>query len=1496
MTHHQIAKNSSGFWAVNKKTWGAEESDLVTFVERFQGSVDGWPVRLATFVPVAGGGDGGGGGGGGGGGYPKWLHGTMSKDDSNSLVEGQEDGTYFVFERPKDSEYVLVVVYRGKPSHHMMRRTDTGTWSINNKAIGGSHKSVFDAITALQKPGVAGWPVPLSNPRPIKANAKQPSRSIGGGGGGKDDDDAAAPPPRPTKASSSSGSSGGDEAKKARQPSKIMKSAPTWLHGCIGKEAAEELVKSHGGGDGTFLIWERSKTEYAMTIIYRGNPTHHLIRKDTESKEYMVNKLKCSGVKNLFKLVDKLSGAPSKAWPVQLKDGVAVPAGGKKPENKFWERMSTRKKSTKKPKQEEKAASTVSTSTESNEVSAAAAAAAGTGFPAWLHGELSKPEAERLVMGGDGSDGTYLVWERPSAPAAYALTVVYKGKPSHHAISKGSNGIFAVNKKPFVTGEAAKSLFGVVTALQGKVKGWPVPLATAIAVPAGGKKPTHAVAGGSGGKEANDNADAVAPPPKPAKSTNKSIAGTTEEDSSTDNGHIKKDIGGVTETTSSSDKTAIKTISGATTSSSSADASGGSGGAPVWLHGEITKEEAASKVMASGGVDGTYLVWLKSPPSTYALTVVYKGKASHHLVAKSSGSDAWTINKKAYGATHKEFKPLIEMLQSPVKGWPVVLSAPIAVNGGAANGNDAQAPVPQAEDPPVPPVPARKAPSTSRAGSPGWLHGNLGKNDAQAKVMASGGVDGTYLVWSKNPPKQYVLTVVFRGKASHHLMAKPDSSSTWTINKKQYDSSHDELEAFVKMFQAPVKGWPVPLSSPVLVEGASIESTSSEASRESDSSSPPPTAVKSVTLGDASASIKEEEEEGGGEEAPPPPPRKTQAEKAANESAKNEEMGGIDAHAAAEGLRPIGEATVKTDLQTMGSALDALLSGAVDKGGTGSKNPSWLHGKLSKTTAQELVSAGDRKDGTFLVWERDTSPNEYGLTVMFHNKPTHHLLTKDGEHNHWLVNKKSYGGTKHAKLGALIDALASHVKGWPVPLIHPVSIPTDGGKLPQTFVEGHEETAAEDAVAYVAGKGSPPGAKGKGAQQRSGLLGRPGQFEGTEDGDTRTATITKDAKGFGFKFDTMKKTGSYLSLVKPGSVSAKSGAMVTGQKIISINGTEIAGFKKVDISELIRSTDTLTLELVQDFAGYSERRVKKKLKDAAGNPQIVTATFAPRKGDFTLVGGGDASTPIWVHSVVDRSTAADTGYFAKGMRILMINGGELPEAMTTDECIGKICHGATVELKMNFSGKNYQRYLKDVEKAGNAVASSSTSASASAGAKGKASSAGRQSSAAAEGTWMQPPSEPNELRRYLSTRPSIYYSLERDSGTEWGLEWSTAGGKLTVAAVVPESAASYYELYEGDVVLEINNTDSVHLDVAGAKRLAGANDYLELLVARASVGGLTMQAQGQLRRTPINAEAAHGVGAARHSIMFDMRFVIGGDGPRYAEEYHFPASGFYDDE
>lgn len=46
-------------------------------------------------------------------------------------------------------------------------------------------------------------------------------------------------------------------------------------------------------------------------------------------------------------------------------------------------------------------------------------------------------------------DGTFLVRDRAKYPGDYVLAVVYKGKPTHHLVSKLNGSFFTVNTRGF---------------------------------------------------------------------------------------------------------------------------------------------------------------------------------------------------------------------------------------------------------------------------------------------------------------------------------------------------------------------------------------------------------------------------------------------------------------------------------------------------------------------------------------------------------------------------------------------------------------------------------------------------------------------------------------------------------------------------------------------------------------------------------------------------------------------------------------------------------------------------------------------------------------------------------------------------------------------------------------------------------------------------------------------------------------------------------------
>lgn len=83
-------------------------------------------------------------------------------------------------------------------------------------------------------------------------------------------------------------------------------------------------------------------------------------------------------------------------------------------------------------------------------------------------------------------DGGFLVRDRPKYPGEYILSVNYKGKPTHHLVSKNDEGTLIVNKKSF---SGHKDIKDLVKELSTKQAGWPVALTVPSAPKSTSEKP-----------------------------------------------------------------------------------------------------------------------------------------------------------------------------------------------------------------------------------------------------------------------------------------------------------------------------------------------------------------------------------------------------------------------------------------------------------------------------------------------------------------------------------------------------------------------------------------------------------------------------------------------------------------------------------------------------------------------------------------------------------------------------------------------------------------------------------------------------------------------------------------------------------------------------------------------------------------------------------------------------------------------------------------------
>lgn len=98
-----------------------------------------------------------------------------------------------------------------------------------------------------------------------------------------------------------------------------------------------------------------------------------------------------------------------------------------------------------------------------------------------------------------------------------------------------------------------------------------------------------------------------------------------------------------------------------------------------WLHKDLKREDVEGLL---GTEDGKFLVRTKKGSSDLILSVVYKGRPTHHTIQKDEDGHM-LVNKRKYG-DHDELFKLIAHLGEKRKGWPVALNKPVLSKEGEA--------------------------------------------------------------------------------------------------------------------------------------------------------------------------------------------------------------------------------------------------------------------------------------------------------------------------------------------------------------------------------------------------------------------------------------------------------------------------------------------------------------------------------------------------------------------------------------------------------------------------------------------------------------------------------------------------------------------------------------------------------------------------------------------------------------------------------------------
>ena len=252
-----------------------------------------------------------------------WLHLKMKKAEADERLTGMgnKDGNFLV--RGPEDKRVLSVVYKGAPTHHLVKVGEDGNLVLNKRAFG-TTPSIAVLVETL-KTAQKGWPVPLSGfyanpdeipppaPAPAPAAAapatkEQAAPPAAAEADAADNDDPApkddsgadsagesalpathsatteetsfgAPPPVPGR-SAAQGPPAVVVVPTAYEDTASLASInglgnsaaalPPWLHFSIQDTEAQQLLESAGLTDGLFLVRPTVQESYVLDLVVRG--------------------------------------------------------------------------------------------------------------------------------------------------------------------------------------------------------------------------------------------------------------------------------------------------------------------------------------------------------------------------------------------------------------------------------------------------------------------------------------------------------------------------------------------------------------------------------------------------------------------------------------------------------------------------------------------------------------------------------------------------------------------------------------------------------------------------------------------------------------------------------------------------------------------------------------------------------------------------------------------------------------------------------------------------------------------------------------------------------------------------------------------------------------------------------------------------------------------------------------------------------------------------
>eukprot|EP00035_Acanthoeca_spectabilis_P017724 m.373536 g.373536 ORF g.373536 m.373536 type:complete len:792 (-) comp16690_c0_seq26:7356-9731(-) len=237
------------------------------------------------------------------------------------------------------------------------------------------------------------------------------------------------------------------------------------------------------------------------------------------------------------------------------------------------------------------------------------------------------------------------------------------------------------------------------------------------------------------------------------------------------------------------------------------------------VHVALTKREAEN--LLAGERDGVYLVrsnfpydWESTDSCRLVLSVVYNRKATHHSLVKSEIGGEFKLGKELTGFT--SLKEVLIYYREARPKWPVALTYLVPVRVGVQPLDKPSALVP-IEEPAV----------------------HVGISKADAEKLLAFATDGVHLVRTRDestPQTKFILSVVYKGKPTHHPLVRPSEGEMFTLNK--LPTGHNTLGGVLAQYREVQHKWPVPLTVliPPLPTSTSETTTTSSDPRTSDPS------------------------------------------------------------------------------------------------------------------------------------------------------------------------------------------------------------------------------------------------------------------------------------------------------------------------------------------------------------------------------------------------------------------------------------------------------------------------------------------------------------------------------------------------------------------------------------------------------------------------------------------------------------------------------------